>query len=634
MVFRSRLSAPPTLVFFLTICVLLLAMVSTGRSQVRAPVENPQKLAQVPAVSLPELPARPSHSQAEIEAFVQEVSRRDAAIRVILGEGRLITLQEPLLQPDGADPYIAIGDPTVMDFDVVDPRHLRLTGKRIGVTDLSIVTSGREDYTIEVHVVADLNLLKARLMQAFPDASVTLTPMREHLIVSGQARDTEQVARILAAIQAYLDSIQTSRSTQSKDQATPTSDLPEPEYAPEADAEPADLSNSFGETPATPDPRIIGRTGTALKEKVELTPSRIINLLRVPGPQQVMLRVQVAELNRTAFRQLGVSWLLQNGNNAIGGQVGPVLPGGPAGGAGGGGAASGAGTLLGLLNPVTAGAATPLFGIIDSGRANFIIQALRSNSVLKILAEPNLVAMHGERATFLSGGSFPVPVPQPGSGGNAVTIQYHEFGVSVDFVPHILDDEMIRLAVTPEVSSLDFATGVTVAGVSVPGLNTRRTETVVQLREGQTLAISGILQIELSGNTARVPGLGDLPYIGSFFRNTTSRTVEKELVVLVTPFLVQPLDRGVDPPLPGECVVAPDDFELFLLGRIESRQPSGYRETLGWDDPLGLEKGHRRGGVYYEGAAGSPYDPNLIATPPPQWEIENRYIQGEVGYTP
>ena len=627
MVFRLRLSAPSTLILVLTMCVLLIAMVSAGRSQVLAPVENRRKLTQVPADPLPELPARPSRSQEEIQAFVKEVSNKDAAVRVILGEGRLITLQEALLQPESADPYIAIGDPTVMDFDVVDPRHLRLTGKRIGVTDLSIVTADREDYTIEVHVVADLNLLKARLMQAFPEASVTLTPMREHVIVSGQARSTQQAARILAAIEAYLDSIQTSRSTQSKDQATPTSNLPDAEYDPQPNAEPGGPSDSFAGGPDLPDPRIIGRTGTQLKEEVELTPSRIINLLRVPGPQQVMLRVQVAELNRTAFRQLGVSWLLQNGNNAIGGQVGPVLP-PPAAGAGG------AGTLLGLLNPVASGAATPLFGIIDSGQANFIIQALRSNSVLKILAEPNLVAMHGEQARFLSGGEFPVPVPQPGSGGSAVTIQYREFGVSVDFVPHILDNEMIRLAVTPEVSSLDFATGITVAGVSVPGLNTRRTETVVQLREGQTLAISGILQVETTGNTSRVPGLGDLPYVGSFFRNTSSRTVEKELVILVTPFLIQPLERGVDPPLPGECVVAPDDFELFLLGRIESRQPSGYRETLGWDDPLGLEKGHHRGGAYYESAPGSPYDPDLIGTPPPQWEIEQQYMQGNVGYTP
>lgn len=577
---------------------------------------------------LPMVPAREQHSRPELDAFLDAVSQRDAAVQVILGQGRLLTLEEELIQPEGADPYIAVGDPTVIDFDVVDPRHLRVTGKRIGVTDLSIITAGREDFNVEIHVVANLNLLRARLMQAFPDATIRLTPMQQHLIVSGQARDVQQIAQILKTIEAYLASMQVSKKTKSSGIAGPTPGAADPAYANKPDA--ASVDPATGD-PNLPPPQVLGRTGGRQGGKVELPVARIINLMTVPGPRQVLLRVRVAELNRTAFRQLGVSFMLQNSSNAIGSQI--TLPlvrqrarrATQAAGAG-------AGTLLQLLNP--AGAA--LFGIFDSKQAGFLIQALRNNQVLKILAEPNLVAYDGQPAHFLAGGQFPVPVPQPGAAGNTITIQYKSFGVSLDFVPYILDNEMIRLSVAPEVTALNFATGTTVAGVSVPGLKVRKTSTVVQLREGQTLAISGILQVEMSGSTRRIPGLGDLPYIGSLFRNTTNRKVEKELVILVTPFLIQPMPRGADPQLPGENVLAPDDLELYLLGRIERRRPSAYRATAAWDDPYGLEKKDHLRGYCMPQAGGMisqpPTVPPLAA--PPQWEIERRYINGPVGYSP
>jgi pilus assembly protein CpaC len=322
---------------------------------------------------------------------------------------------------------------------------------------------------------------------------------------------------------------------------------------------------------------------------------QVINLLRVPGPQQVVLKVQVAELNRTAFRQLGNTMLIQNGTGALGSTIGPPYPPVAGGGAG----------LLGLLDPV-GGTTSSVFGVLDSGNVNFIIQALRENSVLSILAEPNLVAMHGQEANFLAGGEFPVPVPQPGSAAGLVTIQYRSFGVGLTFIPYILDDETIRLSVAPEVSSIDFSAGVTIQGTAVPGINTRRTSTVVQLREGQTLAISGILQVELEGTTTRVPGLGDLPYIGALFRNNSSSTVEKELVVLVTPHMVEALHHDEIPMLPGEDVLEPTDHELFIKGRIEKRAWQPYRATAAWDDPLNIE--HRR-------------------------QLESKYIYGPHGYS-
>jgi len=271
----------------------------------------------------------------------------------------------------------------------------------------------------------------------------------------------------------------------------------------------------------------------------------VINLIRVPGPQQVMLKVQFAELNRTALRQLGVSFLFQNGRTAIGSTIGGPLSGG----LGGGG-------LAGLLSPV-AGGSTTAFAIFDQGNANFLFNALRRNQVVRVLAEPNLVAMHGETASFLAGGEFPVPVPQTGggAGGSLITIEYKNFGVSLGFTPFILDEEQIRLSIETEVSTIDFSTGIVIQGTAVPGISTRRTKTVVQLREGQTLAISGLLQTEMDAQTDRIPGLGDLPYIGAMFRNNSGKAVERELIVLVTPFMVDAMEPDEIPMLPGEEIL-------------------------------------------------------------------------------
>jgi pilus assembly protein CpaC len=515
----------------------------------------------------------------ELKAFAKEVTSNDAQFEVFVGQGRLLTLKADMVDPKKQSPLIATGDPSVIDFEVVGPRQLRITGRRIGVTDLSIVTQDNENYSFEVHVVANLEYLDARLKQLFPDASLQLSHLRDHVVVSGQARDTRQVSQIIDTITAYLTSIQNAQATKYR-AAT-------------------GLSGRTGaDQPPTPHPpddatselmRAEVLSGGTVRPDIEaqsLAPT-VINLIHVPGPGQVLLRVQVAELNRTAVRQLGASLLFQGNNFAVGHIVGPPLPRVPA--ATPGIDVSSMAGLLGLTNPLTAGTTSTVFGLFDSGHVNAFLAALRKNDVLKILAEPNLVAMNGEEATFLSGGEFPVPVPQPTSAGvGLVTIQYKTFGVSLAFVPYILDDETIRLAVAPEVSSIDFTTGVTIQGTQVPGINTRRTSTVVEMREGQTLAISGILQVTLAGTTARVPGLGDLPYIGPLFSNNSTQMVEKELVIMVTPYLVDAMEPEQVPPRPGDEVVSPDDCEFYMLGYIEGRSCEPFRATTNWENPLGL----------------------------------------------
>ena len=216
--------------------------------------------------------------------------------------------------------------------------------------------------------------------------------------------------------------------------------------------------------------------------------------------------------------------------------------------------------------------------------------------------------MSGHRANFLAGGEFPVPIPQStGAGSNSVTVEFREFGVRLDFLPFVIDEDRIRLSVTPEVSTIDESLGTTlvVGGDPVPGLNTRRANTTVELQEGQTLAMAGLLQVELDGRTSRIPGLGDLPYIGPLFSNTSHERIEKELMVLVTPYLVQPMEDGSCVAMPGDSVEDPTDKELYIYNRYEGRKGVNHRSTVDYF-PMRLKR---------------------------QIEFEKRYVSGPVGYS-
>jgi pilus assembly protein CpaC len=179
------------------------------------------------------------------------------------------------------------------------------------------------------------------------------------------------------------------------------------------------------------------------------------------------------------------------------------------------------------------------------------IKALEQRNVLQILAEPNLLALNGREASFIAGGEFPFPVVQSSTGGNAVTIVFKEFGVRLKFTPNILSDGTIRLKVAPEVSALDFTNALTISGFSIPALSTRRAETEVELRDGQSFAIAGLIDNRLTENASKIPGLGDIPIIGKLFRSRSTNRANTELLVMVTPKLVKPLAPGQVPNMPN-----------------------------------------------------------------------------------
>jgi pilus assembly protein CpaC len=278
--------------------------------------------------------------------------------------------------------------------------------------------------------------------------------------------------------------------------------------------------------------------------------SKVMNFLEVSGGQQVMLQVRFAEVSRAAKQELGFNAFATDGTFKLGINNGPGVD--PIGGLIG---------SSGTINP-----AVTVFGAGSVGSTSFeyFIHAMRTNSLLRVLAEPNLIAISGQEASFLAGGEFPVPVPQSGSGGGTtITIEYREFGVKLGFTPVVLGDGRIRIKVTPEVSDLDFTTAVQFQGFVTPGLTKRKVTTTVELGDGQTFAIAGLLNNAINASKSVTPGLGDIPVLGALFRSVRYERKETELVVMVTPRLVDPLNPDKVPQLPGEKWRYPTESQLF-----------------------------------------------------------------------
>lgn len=272
----------------------------------------------------------------------------------------------------------------------------------------------------------------------------------------------------------------------------------------------------------------------------------LLTLLQISSGGQVLLQVRFAEVDRAAVQQLGINIFSTGAGNTPGsvstGQfsapsvasvTGNVPAGGPA--------STTTFTLGDLLN---------IFIFRPDLNLAVTIRALQQHNVLQILAEPNLLALNGREASFLAGGEFPFPTVQAGSGVSSVTITFKEFGVRLKFTPTILSDGTIRLKVAPEVSALDFTNGLTISGFAVPALSTRRAETEVELRDGQSFAIAGLIDNRLTENASKIPGLGDIPIIGKLFRSRSVNKSKTELMVMVTPKLVKPLAPGQVPTMP------------------------------------------------------------------------------------
>ncbi|MFT5000770.1 MAG: pilus assembly protein CpaC [Planctomycetota bacterium] len=293
----------------------------------------------------------------------------------------------------------------------------------------------------------------------------------------------------------------------------------------------------------------------ALQLAEQYAPERVTNFMSVGGTQQVMLKVRFAEMQRSVSKALHIGI----GTGLVGTTGGQITSG-----------TVDAGTnysdIFSGANPIVSSnerASSAILNLLAGNfRAALMIEALEKKGLVRTLAEPNLVAISGQSASFLAGGEYPIPV----ASDNGTVVEYKEFGIRMGFTPVVVDSDLIRITLDAEVSSIDTTVSVTAGGFSVNGFKTRSTSTSVELRDGQSFAIAGLLEDDFTDSIAQLPLLGDLPILGSLFRSTDYARKQSELVILITAHLVSPT-RGEALSLPTDRIRIPTEGELFFLGR-------------------------------------------------------------------
>jgi pilus assembly protein CpaC len=281
-------------------------------------------------------------------------------------------------------------------------------------------------------------------------------------------------------------------------------------------------------------------------------PDKVVNMLGVEGTQQIMLSVRFVEMQRQTAKNLKLNAYRLPTNSD------PSIT-----------------VFTGDTNVKNGGLLVDSFGAVSAvfnGNLELLMDALETKGLIKTLAEPNLVAMSGDTASFLAGGEFPIPVAQSSgddSDGPTITIEYKQFGVALAFTPTLLSDGLINIAVKPEVSSIDPTISIDLGTIRVPGIKVRRANTTIELRDGESFTIAGLLKEEYENQVRQFPFVGEIPILGALFRSNGYRRDETELVIVVTPHLVTP--RRGQIATPGDAFVPPSDFELFLFGSMQGK---------------------------------------------------------------
>jgi pilus assembly protein CpaC len=294
----------------------------------------------------------------------------------------------------------------------------------------------------------------------------------------------------------------------------------------------------------------------ALELAQRYAPERVSNLMSVGGIQQVMLKVRFAEMQRSVSKSLSSSLAL---SGVIGGDLGVR--------AGSGGLTTSGGStgaLAGTLPGTNANTGAVLFGFnAGSTQVGILLEALEQKGVVRFLAEPNLVALSGQEAKFLAGGEYPVPVAQDNS---TTSIEFKPFGVELSFIPRVVDKELINLELKAAVSAIDQANGISLDGFTIAAFSRRETSTTVEMRDGESFAIAGLLQDDFSDSSSQLPWIGDVPVLGALFRSANYQRRQTELVIIISAHLVTPT-RGEALALPTDRIKPPTEQDLFLFGR-------------------------------------------------------------------
>lgn len=568
--------------------------------------------------------AAPRPSPQVLKEYSQYVDRMidpENVLDLFVGRPRLLILKEPPKRVQiaettrrppaggGANRDVSVLTGRVASFILITDTEISVLGEQVGTTVLNIWFADPKDPKKErilsylVRVFPDphdqdrrdqereearerqrlererhYKRLEAEINHAFPDSSVSLQVVGQNVVLSGQAKDIAEATQIIRIVQfnpdRYSTSFSTARTIRESDATAPPPDAAPPEQPVPPPAE--------AESTVTNATTLIGLGGTTTQatQTRQATDNRqgnqrgltVINLLRVPGEQQVNLKVVVAEVNRSAIRSIGVNFSITNNQGVqtfaqLTGQIATNLVGG-------------ASTTTGNT---ASSPANNLPAALDGGQILLAINALRNLSYARSLADTNLVTLNGQTSAFQAGGAFPVPVVTGFTAAGLQGVQFVPFGIELSFTPFVTDKDRVRLNVQAQVSTRDLTT-VNVSGSQVPtNLNTRAFQTVVELREGQTLAVAGLIQNNLASQADRVPFFGDLPIIGRLGAFDRIQHGDQELIVLVTPELVHPLEPKETPPIPGSDIFEPGDLEFYLFGRLESRRTQDYRSPVRTD---------------------------------------------------
>lgn len=426
---------------------------------------------------------------------------------------------------------ISLGNPTVADVTLISPTELYLLGKTYGSTNLIVWRKGGGATAIDVNVNIDYRRMQAKLRELLPDETgIQVRPAADSVILTGKVSSAAKAMAAEEIANAFVRDVNKS--------------LVLPVVA--------------GDNRAESGTRLTVSTGSSaggVSAAARTAGAKVVNLLSVAEAQQVMLEVVVAEVSKTMMEKMGINLFSSRTGGSWTYSLNPLFGG------------DGRGLLSGV-NPIT--------------NNRFQIDAEKSDGVVKILAEPNLVAVSGQEASFLAGGKIFIPVARENNatGGTTITLEEKEFGVGVKFTPTVLDGGRIHLKVAPEVSELS-PTGTpftTVAGATsiLPSFTTRRAQTSVQLMDGQSLAIAGLIKNNARQALDAVPGLGEIPVLGALFRSNEFQDDRTELMFVITPRLVKHLDPGFA--LPTDSYRPPNRAEFHLGSRLESSQPEQSKQ--------------------------------------------------------
>lgn len=419
------------------------------------------------------------------------------AIELALGHGQLLSL------PRAAN-SVFVGDSMVADVSVRSPRLVYVFAKAIGETTIYAIDD-RDQLVIgqRINVAPNLDRVRELFRKLRPNSNVEIMSVGNHYVLSGTVETPEIADEFVQIAQGAL-------------------------------APPFTPGKGF---------------------------DRIINRITVAAPNQVNIRVKIAEVSRDINKRIGFNWELigqATSNWALGFAVGSDIV-----------------REAGAFVFPSDGQDRVVSSFSNSSVAvDTVLDLMDDEGLITILAEPNLTAMSGETASFLAGGEFPIPVAQD---EDKTTIQFKQFGVSLAFTPTILSRNRINLKIRPEVSQLNSAGSIQANGFNIPSLTTRRADTTVELGSGQSFAIAGLLQNTTNQNLSDVPGIKEIPVLGALFRSDAFRRQESELMIVVTPYIVRPTSGRM--PLPTDNYLPPKDYERFLLGQTHVAQPAAKQSA-------------------------------------------------------